>query len=116
MPRLDPITTKSALAPEHQPAADAILKVFGHIRGPFSMLLHSPRLAEHLLPLVTFVRQESVIEPNLRFAGILTAARERDAAYVWAAQVEQAHKNGIRRELIDLIRGKGDPAKLPEDE
>ena len=116
MPRLDPITTKSGLAPEHQPAADAVLKVFGHIRGPFSMLLHSPKLAEQILPLVTFVREGSVIEPHLRFAGILTAAREREAAYVWAAQVEQAHKNGIRPELIDLIRSKGDPAKLPEDE
>ena len=116
MSRLDPITTKSGLAAEHQPAADAVLKVFGHIRGPFSMLLHSPKLAEQILPLVTFVREGSVIEPNLRFAGILTAARERDAAYVWAAQVEQAHKNGIRQELIDLIRARGDPAKLPEDE
>ncbi len=116
MPRLTPITSKSALPAEHQPVADKVLEVFGHIRGPFSMLLYSPKLAEQLLPLVTFVRQGTVIEPNHRFAAILTAARERDAAYVWAAQVEQAHKNGIRKELIDLIRAKGDPAKLPEDE
>ena len=116
MPRLPPLTAKSDLPAEHQSVADAVVKVFGHIRGPFSMLLHSPQFAVHLLPLVTFVRESSVIEPNLRFAGILTAAREREAAYVWAAQVEQAHKNGIRPELIDLIRAKGDPAKLPEDE
>ncbi|HYH42157.1 MAG TPA: hypothetical protein VD867_09245, partial [Burkholderiales bacterium] len=64
----------------------------------------------------TFVRNDSVIEPNLRFAGILTAARERDAAYVWAAQVEQAQKNGVRPELIDLIRAKGDPAALSQGE
>ena len=116
MPRLDPITTKSALPAEHQPVADAVLKVFGHIRGPFAMLLHSPKLAEQLLPLVTFVREGSIIEPHLRVAGILTAAREREANYVWAAQVEQAHKNGIRPELIDLIRTKSDPANLPAAE
>jgi len=116
MPRLDPITTKAALPAEHQQVADAVLKVFGHIRGPFAMLLHSPKLAEQLLPLVTFVREGSIIEPNLRFAGILTAARERDAEYVWAAQVEQAGENGIRRELIDLIRAKGDPSTLPAAE
>ena len=116
MPRLTPITSKAALPAEHQAVADKVLEVFGHIRGPFSMLLYSPKLAEQLLPLVTFVRNETIIEPNHRFAAILTAARERDAAYVWAAQVEQAHKNGIRAELIDLIRAKGDPAKLPEDE
>jgi hypothetical protein len=46
MPRLTPITQKSALAAEHQPVADKVMEVFGHIRGPFSMLLHSPKLAE----------------------------------------------------------------------
>ena len=116
MPRLTPIASKSDLAPEHQAAADAVVKVFGRIRGPFSMLLHSPELAQMLLPLVTFVREKSVIEPNLRFAAILAAAREREAAYVWAAQVEQAHKNGIARELIDLIRARADLSKFPAGE
>ena len=117
MPRLDPITTKAALAPEHQGVGDAVLQVFGHIRGPFSMLLHSPVLAERLLPMVRFAREDTIVGPaNLRFAAILTAARECDAAYVWAAQVEQARKNGIREDLIDLIRAKGDTGKLPPDE
>lgn len=116
MPRLTPITAKSDLPAEHHDVADAVLKVFGHIRGPFSMLLHSPQLAERLLPLVTFVREGTIVEAKHRFPAILTAARERDAAYVWAAQVEQAHKNGTRKELIDLIRAKGDPGKLPAEE
>jgi 4-carboxymuconolactone decarboxylase len=116
MPRLTPITSKSALPAEHQDIADAVVNVFGHIRGPFSMLLHSPLLAQRLLPIVTFVREESIVEPGLRFAAILTAARESEADYVWAAQVEQARKNGIREELIDLIRSRGDPDTLPADE
>jgi 4-carboxymuconolactone decarboxylase len=117
MPRLDPITSNSALSPQQQAAGDAVIKVFGRIRGPFSMLLHSPQLAERLLPMVTFVREDTIVGPaNLRFAAILTAAREREAAYVWAAQVEQAHKHGVRKELVDLIRAKGDPGALPQDE
>lgn len=116
MPRLDPITSKSALPPEQQAAADAVLEVFGHIRGPFSMLLHSPQLARDLLPMVTFVRHNNVIAPNVRFAAILTAARENEAKYVWAAQVEQARKNGIREELIDLVRSKADLAKFSDEE
>src|SRR4051794_17392415 len=114
MPRLEPITAKSALPPEHQHVADAVLEVFGHIRGPFSMLLHSPALAQQLLPMVTFVRKGSIVPDNVRFAGILTAAREHESDYVWAAQVEQARKNAIREELIDLVRAKGDPATLPQ--
>ena len=116
MPRITPITQKSELAAEHQPVADAIVKVFGRIGGPFSMLLHSPKLAGKVLPLVPFVRDECIVEPKLRFPAILAAAREHDADYVWAAQVGQARKAGIREELITLLRSKGDAAKLPAEE
>jgi len=116
MPRLIPITAKSDLPAEHHAIADGVVKVFGHIRGPFSMLLHSPKLAERLLPLVTYFRDESIVEAKLRSVAILTAAREREAEYVWAAQVAQARRNGVREEVIDLIRAKGDPAKLSADE
>ena len=116
MRRLAPITAKSDLPAEHHAVADAVVKVFGHIRGPFSMLLHSPELAQRLLPLVTFFRDESIVEAKLRSVAILTAARERTAEYVWAAQVAQARRNGVREEVIDLVRAKGDPAKLSADE
>jgi 4-carboxymuconolactone decarboxylase len=116
MPRIPPITTTSQLARDQQHVADKVLEVFGHIRGPFSMLLHSPALAEQLLPMVNFVREANVVEPRLRFVGILTAVRENAADYVWAAQVEQARKNGIREEVIDLIRRDGDPSELEPDE
>src|SRR5687768_8127645 len=116
MPRITPITTKSALAAEHQSVADSVVDVFGHIRGPFSMLLYSPMLAERLLPIVTFVRNDTIIEPGLRFVAILAAARESEAEYVWAAQVAQARSHGIREDLIDLLRSKGDAEKLPLEE
>ena len=116
MPRVAPITGKSDVPAEHHAVVDAVVKVFGNVRGPFSMLLHSPKLAERVLPLVTFFRDESVVEPKLRSVAILTAVRERDAAYVWAAQVGAARRNGVREEVIDLIRAKGDPGKLSADE
>ena len=116
MPRIKPLTSHSDLPPEHGAAVDAVLKVFGHIRGPFSMLLHSPSLAERLLPMVKFVREDTIVEPRLRFPAILTAARESGAQYVWAAQVALARKNGIREEHIDVIRAGSDPASLPADE
>jgi alkylhydroperoxidase family enzyme len=46
----------------------------------------------------------------------LTAAREREAAYVWAAQVDAARRVGLREAVIDVVRTKGDPAGLSEDE
>jgi len=116
MPRVAPITGKSDVPAEHHAVVDAVVKVFGNVRGPFSMLLHSPKLAERVLPLVTFFRDESVVEPKLRSVAILTAVREREAAYVWAAQVAAARRNGLREEVIDLIRAKGDPGKLSAEE
>jgi 4-carboxymuconolactone decarboxylase len=116
MPRITPLTAKSQLPPEHHAVADAIIKVFGHIGGPFSMLLHSTKLAERVLPLVTFFRDETIVEPKLRSVAILTAARERESEYVWAAQVVQARRNGVHEEVIDLIRAKSDLGKFSADE
>ena len=116
MPRVTPITSKTDLPPEQHALADAVVKTFGHIRGPFSMLLHSPKLAERLLPLVRFFRDDSIVEPGLRSLAILTSASEHGAAYVWAAQVAAARRNGVREELIDLVRAKGDPGRLSADE
>ncbi len=116
MPRVAPITGKPDVPAEHHGVVDAVVGVFGNVRGPFSMLLHSPKLAERMLGLVTFFREESVVEPRLRSLAILTAVREREAAYVWAAQVGAARRAGVREEAIDLIRAKADPAKLPDEE
>ena len=40
--------------------------------------------------MVPFFRDESVVEGKLRSVGVLAAVREREAAYVWAAQVAAA--------------------------
>src|SRR5580700_1001219 len=116
MPRIAPVTGKSDVPAEYHGVVDDVLKVFGSIRGPFSILLHSPKLAERLLKLVTFNREENVVEPRLRSVAILSAVREREAAYVWAAQVGAARRAGLREEVIDLIRAKGDPAGLSDEE
>jgi 4-carboxymuconolactone decarboxylase len=116
MPRVAPITGKSDLPREHHTVVDAVVNVFGNVRGPFSMLLHSPKLAERVLPLVTFFRDDSIVEARLRSVAILTAVREREAAYVWAAQVAAARRNGVAEKVIDLIRAKGDPGPLAGEE
>jgi 4-carboxymuconolactone decarboxylase len=116
MPRVAPITGKSDVPAEHHAVVDGVLKTFGQVRGPFSMLLHSPELAERILSIVNFYRDASVVEQKLRSLAILVAVREREAAYVWAAQVAAARRAGVREEVIDLIRAKGDASALPLEE
>jgi 4-carboxymuconolactone decarboxylase len=116
MSRYTPVTSKEAMASDQQHVFDQIMGVFGRIRGPFSMLLHSPKLAEKLLPMVPFAREGTIVDPKLRQIAILTAVRERDANYVWAAQVDVARRVGLPDPVIDVLRAKGDPAHLSPEE
>jgi 4-carboxymuconolactone decarboxylase len=116
MPRIAPITGKSDVPAEYHEIVDSVVKVFGQVRGPFSVLLHSPKLAERVLNLGNFFRSDSIVEAKDRSLAILVAVREREGAYVWAAQVAAARRAGVREEAIDLIRRKGDPAQLPPEE
>jgi 4-carboxymuconolactone decarboxylase len=116
MPRVAPITGKPDVPAEHHAIVDGVMKTFGRVRGPFSMLLHSPAMAQHFLGIVNFMRDGSIVGQKERSLAALTAASEGGGFYVWAAQVETARKSGEREEAIELIRAKGDPAKLPEEE
>ncbi|MGZ8269083.1 MAG: hypothetical protein ACXW20_15805, partial [Burkholderiales bacterium] len=74
MPRVPPITSKSDVPAEHHAVVDGVLKTFGRVRGPFSMLLHSPAMAQHFLGIVNFMREGSVVEQKHRSLAALTAA------------------------------------------
>ncbi len=116
MPRATPISDKSQVPAEAQHIADDVLSVFGRIRGPFSVLLHSPKLAERMLGMVKFNRDDCVVDGRLRSHAILAAVRERDSAYVWSAQVGAAQRAGVDAKTIDILRAKGDVSGLPDDE
>ena len=113
MPRITPISAKSDVPAEHHALVDKVLKVFGGIRGPFSMLLHSPKMAAPVFELGDYFRDNSIVEPRLRSVGVLIAARERQGVYVWGAQVNGARRNGVPEEVIELIRSRADPARYP---
>jgi 4-carboxymuconolactone decarboxylase len=116
MPRVTPISDKNQVPEESRHIAEDVISVFGRIRGPFSVLLHSPLLAEKMLGIVKFNRDGCIVDGRLRSHAILAAVRERESAYVWSAQVGAAQRAGVEDSTIDLLRAKGDASVLPDDE
>ena len=116
MPRVTPISSKSDVPADYHSLVDGVLKVFGGIRGPFSMLLHSPKMAQSIFDLGSYFREHSIVPAKLRTLAILVAARERRGAYVWSAQVNAARRAGISEQTIGLIRAKADPSKYSAEE
>jgi 4-carboxymuconolactone decarboxylase len=116
MPRVTPISDKNQVPAEAQHVAEDVIGVFGRIRGPFSVLLHSPQLAEKMLGIVKFNRDGCIVEGRLRSHAILAAVRERESAYVWSAQAGAAQRAGVEQRTIDLLRAKADVSGLPDDE
>src|SRR5436305_14498929 len=110
MPRVPPITGKADVPAEHHDIVDDVVGVFGQIRGPFSMLLHSPPLAERMLQFVKFNRGGTVVEPRLLSHAILASVREREAHYVWAAPDGAARHDCVPAPSIAILRAKGVPS------
>ena len=116
MPRATPISDKSQVPAEAQHIAEDVIGVFGRIRGPFSVFLNSPKLADKMLALVKFNRSDCIVEPRLLSHAILAAVREKESAYVWSAQVGAAQRAGVEPATIDILRAKGDVSHLPDEE
>ena len=106
MPRIAPISDKSQVSPEYQHVAEGVLKVFGQFRGPHSILLHAPQLDEYALNLGNHFRYDSICKSPEKELAIITAMRERDCLYVWAAQVGAGKRAGLRDEAIDVVKNR----------
>jgi 4-carboxymuconolactone decarboxylase len=115
MARIPLKTGKTDVPADYHRVVDGVMEVFGAVRGPFGVLLHSPAMAELLLPLVPFVREKTIVPDVLRMAAVLVASRERKSKYVWGAQVGYARRVNVPEDTIEVIRSKGDAANQPED-
>jgi 4-carboxymuconolactone decarboxylase len=82
------------------------------LRGPGSILLHSPDLSRYTRPLNYYLRHEAGLGGRVRELAILTTARELDSQFEWAAHEPQAFREGISREIIEIIQHRLDTSGL----
>ena len=115
MARLPSITAKNQVPNQYHPIVDRVIASRGAIAGPFTMLLHCPPLAEHVMTLGAYVRFEGELDKRVRVIAAMTVAREFDAVYIWGAQTGQARKQGVPEATITAIREKHSRGLPPED-
>src|SRR5688572_6428467 len=75
MTRVPTIASKADVPAEHHDLVDHVTQVFGALRGPSSVLLHSPKMAWSVFNLGDYFRDQSIVEPRVRSVGILIAAQ-----------------------------------------
>ena len=109
MARISGITKKEDLAAVHHPVFDAIAESRGEVRGPFTMLLHSPELASRVSHLGAYVRFDSNLDGRLKELVILTIARELDCQFEWSMHAMLARKAGISDACVDAIADHREP-------
>jgi 4-carboxymuconolactone decarboxylase len=114
--RIDLITDPSQLSESGQAEFEAIEQVLGHVSGPFSILLHSPGLAQKVMEAGAHVRLKSTLEKWQRELAILAVAKEKDSDFEWASHVGVAREAGLRDEAIETVRSGGDVRQLKPDE
>jgi 4-carboxymuconolactone decarboxylase len=106
MARLAPITGKNQVAAEDHAIVDGIVASRGAVQGPFTMFLHSPKLAARVAHLGAYVRFEGSLDMRIRVLAAMVVARELDAVYVWGAQTGGARRLGVPDSTITAIREK----------
>jgi len=101
-----PRARREDLSPEHQKIWDHINAARSGGGGPYSILLHSPAMAQHFAATEDYFRTSSLLPDADREIIILAAAREVDARYAWSRHEVRAHRAGIRPEVIQALRAK----------
>ena len=104
MAKITLVSDKSQVPAEHASTVDAVLQVFGNIRGPNSVMLYDPPLAKLSLELGNFFRYNSIVKSPEKELAIITGTREKDCLYVWAAQVAAGKRGGLRDEAIAVVK------------
>ena len=115
MARLSAVT-REQLDPEDHQYFDSIVGSRGSIRGPYGVLMHSPKLAARVADTGAFVRFDFGIPESLKEIVIIATAKEMESQYEFSAHAKLARTAGVSDETIKAIATGTAPAGLSGDE
>lgn len=99
-----PTLSRDELDAESQGIWDQVVGSRGSVRGPMALLMHHPAVAGHVAELGAQLRFRGVLGGDDRELAILTAGREVEAVYEWAAHEPLGLTEGVRPEAIEVLR------------
>src|ERR1044071_8929991 len=118
-----PAAKRDDLPVEHQKIWDHIHAARTGGGGPYSMLMHSPAMAQYFAATEDYFRNDSSLPDADREIMILAAARELDARYAWCRHEIRAQNSALlaklskrceqRRPLKSLAAVSGCSSSLP---
>lgn len=116
MPRIPEVTPENA-NPEQKRIIDSITKTRGSLRGPFKVMLHSPKLADACQQLGTIVRFEGLLAPRVKSLVAVLTGLYLNARVEWMGNIETVRKGGMDEETIRAILERRRPSfRRPDDE
>ena len=107
-----PNAARESMTAEQQKIWDKIHEGRTGGGGPYSMLMHSPEMAQHFAATEDYFRNNSLLADADREVIILTAAREVEAHYAWTRHEIRATKVGISPATIEALRAHADADKF----
>ena len=82
--------------------------------APLGMWMHSPEMAQYVLPAYMYVRFGTELGTRLTELAILVTARETDCQFQWTSHEPMAREAGLEPAVIDSVKFRKDPSGLTE--
>jgi 4-carboxymuconolactone decarboxylase len=114
MARVTQITEKSQLPADYFYLYDRIAQARGRVAGPYSILLHSPALADKVDMVSGSLRNESLLSAQEFVLTALAVARAKDCLFVWSVQAPNARGAGVSDEAIAAIGARRSEGLSPD--
>ena len=115
-PRVELITAREQVAEADRATFDAVAKARGVLRGPYGILMYSPKFCTLVSAVSRYLRHQSLLQAEARELCTIAVAREKDCPYVWASHVVSARKAGVGEQAITAVRDRLALASLREEE
>ena len=98
---------KENLTPQQTEVFENIVARRGRLLGPYKIWIHSPRLAEGMETVGTFLNKQGSLSEKEVEIGVLIIAEHWDSDYVRQAHITLGRTAGLKdREIGDILAGK----------